>query len=54
MPRRKPGIRGEHLGTQLSCVTARLVVTCLRPINPVNSLVIGRSRSYVGHELLWP
>ena len=54
MPRLKTGMRGEYLATQLSCVTARLVVTCLSPIDHVNGLIIVRSRSHKGDEMLWP
>ena len=43
-----------YLATRLWCVTARLVVTCLSPFSPVNDILIVRSSSCVGHEMLWP
>ena len=42
------------LATRLWCVTVWLVVTCLSPFNPVNDILIVRSSSCVGHEMLWP
>ena len=51
MPRRKTGTRGEHLfTTQLCWVTARLAVTCLNPINPLNGSLIVCSMLCVGLE----
>ena len=53
MPRLKIATRGENLVTLLWWVTARLVVTCLSPINQVNGLLIV-PRSCVRHEMLQP
>ena len=42
------------LATRLWFVTVQLVVTCLSRFNPVNDILIVRSSSCVGHEMLWP
>ena len=53
MSRLKTGKRGEYLTAQFLWVTARLVVTCLNLINPVNCLFVVAPGSCEGHEMLW-
>ena len=53
LPWLKTGTQKEYLSTQLWWVTAQLIITCLSPINPVDPLLISRSRSCNGHEMLW-
>ena len=43
-----------HLRTKFRRPTDRLIVTCLGPMNPLNSLLSVHSRWCAGHEILWP
>ena len=45
--------RGKHIATPVGWVTARLVVICLGPVNPLNGLLSVCPRLCAGHEILW-
>ena len=49
----RTAMQGEYLSDQLWWVPFRLGVTRLSPIYPVNGFLIARSRSCMGHEILW-
>ena len=46
--------QGEHLDCQFLLETARFLVICLSPINPINGLLLAGSGWCAWYEMLWP
>ena len=46
--------RGEHLDSQFLLESARFLVICLSPINPINGLLLAGFGWCAWYEMLWP